>query len=232
MVAGVFGHIKGVAINTTEILIVLVTVFFGVTFTLMNPRPIFGAMFSVVPERHHAQTLAIMVRIARFVPRWAGAELLSMLTIGSLFFLLMWPIFGFADAIMLGLIACLLSAIPFLGPILTLIPALLLAFGEGGRTPVWVVLAYVVVQALEGNVILPLIMSSGMKLHPVAVIISMLLSVAAFGVLGVLIAAPLVAIVGILHEELYRKHYLPTVTDEDLDRLARGALLEKRTVKS
>lgn len=170
-----------------------------------------------------------MVRIANFVPRWSAAVLISMLTIGSLFFLLMWPIFGFAVAIMLGLIACLLSAIPFLGPLLTLIPALLLAIGEGGWTPMWVVLAYFAVQALEGNVILPLIMSRGMKLHPLAVIISMLLSVAAFGVLGVLIAAPLVAIAGILHDELYRKHYLPTVTDEDLDRLARAALLEKRT---
>lgn len=232
MIKGVFSQIKGVALNTTQMLIVLVTVFFGVTFTLMNPRPIFGAMFSIVSERHHAQTLAIMQRIARFVPRWAGAVLISMLTIGSLFFLLMWPIFGFADAFMLGLIAFLLSAIPFLGPLLTLIPALLLAIGEGGMTPVWVLLAYLAVQALEGNVILPLIMSRGMKLHPLAVIFSMLLSVAAFGVLGVLIAAPLVAIAGILHDELYRKHFLPTATHEDLDRLARCALLEKRTGKS
>lgn len=231
-VQGVFGQFKGVAINTTQMLVVLVTVFFGVTFTLMDPKPIFGALFSVVPERHHVKTLAIMQRIARFVPRWAVSVLLSMLTIGSLFFLLMWPIFGFADAILLGLIACLLSAIPFLGPFLSLIPALLLAIGEGGMTPVWVVLAYLAVQALEGNVILPVIMSRGMKLHPVALIFSMLLSVAAFGVLGVLIAAPLLAIVGIVHEEVYRTRFLPTVTDEDLDRLARASLLEKRTGKT
>jgi len=51
MIQGVFGQIKGVALNTTQMFIVLVTVFFGVTFTLMNPRPIFGALFSVVPER-------------------------------------------------------------------------------------------------------------------------------------------------------------------------------------
>lgn len=232
LIQGVFGQMKGIAQNTTEMLIVLITVFFGVTFTLMDPRPIFGALFAVVPERHHLRALAILVRIARFVPRWAASVLLSMLTIGSLFFLLMWPIFGFGDALMLGLVAFLLSAIPFLGPLLTLIPALLLAIGEGGMTPVWVLLAYGAVQALEGNVILPIIMSRGMKLHPLAVIFSMLLSVTAFGVLGVLIAAPLVAIVGILHEELYRKRFLPTVSDEDLDRLARVALLEKKTVES
>lgn len=232
LMSGVFGQMKGVAHNTTEILIVLFTVFFGVIFTLMNPRPIFAALYYVVPERHHMRTLAIMVRIAKFVPRWAASVLISMLTIGSLFFILMWPIFGFADALMLGLIAFFLSAIPFLGPILTLIPALLLAFGEGGMTPVWVLFAYLAVQALEGNVILPIIMSRGMKLHPVAVIFSMLLSVTVFGVLGVLIAAPLVAIVGILHEEIYRKRFLPTISDEDLDRLARVTLLASRTVES
>lgn len=231
LVEGVFGQMKGVAHNTTEMLVVLVTVLFGVIFTLMNPRPIFGAFFSMVPERQHVRTLVIMVRIAKFVPRWAGSVLVSMLSIGSLFFLLMWPIFGAADALMLGLIAFILSAIPFLGPLLTLIPALLLAVGVGGMTPVWVLLAYGAVQALEGNVILPIIMSHGMKLHPLAVIFSMILSVAAFGVLGVLIAAPMVAIVGILHEELYRKRFLPTTTDEDLERLARLALLEKRKVE-
>jgi len=59
----------------------------------------------------------------------------------------------------------------------------------------------------------------------------MLLCVAAFGVLGVLVAAPLVAIVGILHDELYRERFLPTVTDADLDRLARNALREKQSVR-
>jgi predicted PurR-regulated permease PerM len=99
--------------------------------------------------------------------------------------------------------------------------------GKGGLTPLWVVLAYLAIQALENNVILPYIMSRGMKLHPMAVIFSMLLCVAVFGVLGVLIAAPLVAIVNILHDELYRKRLLPAVTDADLDRLARKALHEK-----
>jgi predicted PurR-regulated permease PerM len=95
---GVAGSFRAVAFNAAQILVVLVTVFFGVIFTLMNPRPIFGAMFSLVPERHHDRTLAIVQRIGKFVPRWAGATLLGMLTIGLLVFLLMWPAFGFMDA--------------------------------------------------------------------------------------------------------------------------------------
>lgn len=230
MFQGVIGRFTAVAFNAAQILVVLVTVFFGVIFTLMNPRPIFGAMFSVMPERHHAQTLAIVQRIGKFVPGWAGATLLGMLSIGVLVFLVMWPIFGFADALVLGLIAGILEAVPFLGPILAAVPALLFAVGKGGMAPLWVLLAYGAIQVLENNVILPFIMARGMKLHPLAVIFSMLLCVAAFGVLGVLVAAPVVAIVDILHDELYRKRFLPTVTESDLDRLARNALHEKPSV--
>ena len=230
MIRSVAGSFTGVAFNAAQILVVLVTVFFGVTFTLMNPRPIFGAMFSLVPARHHDQALTIAQRIGKFMPGWAASTLLGMVTIGVLVFLLMWPIFGFTDALVLGLIACVLEAIPFIGPMLSAVPALLLAVGQGGLTPLWVVLAYLGVQALENNVILPMIMARGMKLHPVAVIFSMLLCVAAFGVLGVLVAAPLVAIVDILHDELYRKRFLPAVTDAELDRLARNALRERPSV--
>ncbi len=224
---GVAGRFTAVAFNVAQILFVLGTVFFGVTYTLMNPRPIFGAIFSLVPERHHAQTLTIMQRIAKFVPGWALATALSMLAVGLLVFVLMWPLLGFTDALVLGLIAGVLEAIPYIGPILSALPALMFALTKGGWTPLWVLLAYLAVQLLENNVISTLIIARSMKLHSTAVIFSMLLCVAAFGVLGVLVAAPLVAILQILHDELYRKRFLPNATDADLERLARNSLGEK-----
>jgi len=227
MLRGIVGSFTKVAFNGAQILMVLVTVFFGVIFMLMNPRPIIGAFFSLVPAVHHHKATVIMERICKFAPAWGGSTLAGMLTIGLLVFLLMWPLLGLMDALVLGLIAGLLESIPFLGPTRSTVPALLLAMGRGGMTPLWVLLAYVGVQALENNVILPMIMARGMKLHAVSVIFSMLLCVSTFGVLGVLIAAPLVAIVSIFHEELYRKKFLPSVTDEDLDMLARNVLHEK-----
>jgi len=229
MFKGVVGRFTTVAFNATQILIVLVTVFFGATFTLMNPHPIFRALFSLMPERHHDRTLIILQRIGKFVLGWVGATLLGMLTIALLVSLLMWPIFGFTDAMVLGLIAGILEVVPFLGPILSAVPAILLALGKGGMAPLWVLIAYIAIQALENNMLLPFIMARGMKLHPLAVIFSMLLCVAAFGVLGVLVATPMVAIVDILHEELYRKRFLPATTDADLDCLAKKALNEKQS---
>ena len=221
------GSFAAVAFNAAQIFIVLVTVFFGVLFTIMNPRPIIGTIFLLVPERNHDQARILMQRIAEFAPKWACAMLLDMASIGLLVFFFMWIIFGFLDALVLGIFAAIMGAVPFLGPFLSAVPALLLAFGTGGMTPLWVVLAYVMIQGLQSNLLEPFIMARGMKLHPVAVIFAMLLSVAAFGVLGVLVAAPLIAIASIFHGELYRKQYMPTVTDEDLDDMARKALREK-----
>lgn len=231
MFQGALGSFTAVAFNGAQILVILVTVFFGVIFTLMNPRPIFGTIFALLPEQHHNQALIIMQRIGKFVPAWAGGTLLGMVTIGFLVFLLMWPIFGFMDAMVLGLTAAFLEVIPFIGPIFSTAPALLLALGQGGMAPLWVVLAYIGVQALENNVISPFIMARTIKVHPLAVVFSMLLCVAAFGVLGVLVAAPMVAIVSIVHDELYRKRFLPSVTDADLDHLAGLALHEKPSIK-
>ena len=228
MIRDALGSFTAVAFNGAQILVVLVTVFFGVIFMLMNPRPILGTIIALFPERHHDPVVTILQRIGKFVPMWAGATLLGMVTIGILVFMLMWPIFGFMDALVLGLVACVLEAIPFLGPILSAVPALLLAIGQGGQTPLWVVFVYITVQAFENNVIIPYIMAKRLKLHPLAVVFSMLLCIAAFGVLGVLIAAPMVAVVTILHDELYRKRFLPTTTDAELDHLAGIALHEKR----
>lgn len=229
MFSGALGSFTAVAFNSAQILVVLVTVFFGVVFTLIDPRPVIGSVFTFIPESQHLRALAIISRIARFLPAWAGGTILGMVTIAILIFLLMWPIFGFLDALVLGLTAGVLELIPFLGPIFSTVPALLLAFNQGGLTPLWVVLAYGTIQALQNNIISPLIMARSMKLHPLAVIFSMLLCVAAFGVLGVIVAAPMTAIAGIIHDELYRRRFLPTVSDDDLDHLAAIALHEHPT---
>jgi predicted PurR-regulated permease PerM len=62
MLQGSIGSFTAIAFNGAQILVVLVTVFFGVIFTLMDPRPIIRSLFLIVPECHHDRTLIIMQR--------------------------------------------------------------------------------------------------------------------------------------------------------------------------
>lgn len=226
---GASSSFKLLAINAASMIVVFLTVFFGVIFTLFNPRPLIFTFFSLLPKRYHGEALRIGHRVVEVVPRWALATLLSMLLIGLLTFLIMWPLLGFQDALLLGVVAGILEAIPYIGPILSAVPGVLLALGEGGMTPVWVLIGYLAVQAVENNIVTPLIMAGRLKLHPLAVIFSMLICVGLFGVLGVLLSAPLVAIVQILHQESYRPRFLPEVTDRDLDKISLKTFQELRT---
>lgn len=227
---GVTGSLKGMAADVASLALVIITVFFGAIFTLLKPRPIIGMIFALVPEQHHSHARNILHRIVDFVPRWALATLTGMTIIGALIFLAMWPLFGFQDALVLGLIALVFEAVPYIGPILASLPALLLAVGEGGMKPLWVIIAYCIVQTMENNLIMPWVVGGQLRLHPVAVIFSMLLCVATFGVLGVLLAMPMVAILLIFHDEIYRPRFLPNVTDQDLDRIAQATLERKKTL--
>ncbi|MFN7137999.1 MAG: AI-2E family transporter [Limisphaerales bacterium] len=224
LLTGVAATFKTVAANAFGFVMVAVTVFVGVIFSLLNPRPIMAFSFSLVPEQHHETAQRIARRLVQIIPQWAFATFLGMAVIGTLVFFAMWVVLGFQDALLLGLIAFALEAIPYVGPILAVVPALLLAVGHGGLTPLWVIIAYACIQAIENNLVAPLIMAGRLKLHPLAVLFAILLSAITFGVLGAVLAAPLVVIVGILHEEIYRRRFLPNVSDKQLDDMAHKVL--------
>jgi predicted PurR-regulated permease PerM len=218
------GHmVQGLVANTAGMVLVAITVFVGVLYTLLNPRPLFRAFFCMIPEQHHSTAVRIACRISSFVPRWALAMVTGMAIIGVLVFFSMWPILGFQDALLLGLISFTFEAIPYIGAVISGIPALLLALGQGSGVG-WVVVAYVTIQLVEHNIISPLIVAGPLRQHPVAVIFSVLFCIPTFGVLGVLLAVPLVATLQIFYDELFRPRFLPNTTNPDLDRMARETL--------
>lgn len=210
--------------NTAALAAVALTVFVGVVYTLMNPRPVFKMFFALVPEDHQETAMRVGKRMAIFVPRWALALVLGMATVGAAVFFAVWPILGFQNAILMGVVAFVFESIPYVGAILAGTPALLLAMQQGGSAPLWIVVAYVAVQLAEHNIINPLIVARSVQQHPLAVIVSVLFCLASFGILGVLLAVPLVATLEIFYDEVYRPRFLPNVTAQEMEDKAREML--------
>jgi predicted PurR-regulated permease PerM len=215
---------QALASNTAALAAVIITVFVGVVYTLMNPRPVFRTFLGLVPEAGQETALRIGERMVVFVPRWAFALLLGMAVVGTLVFFAVWPILGFQNAILMAVIAFIFEAIPYVGAIVAGVPALLIGVQQGGSAPMWVVIAYVTIQLLEHNIINPLIVAGSVRQHPLAVIVSVLVCLPTFGVLGVLLAVPLVAFLQIVYEEIYRPRFLPTTSLRELDERARHML--------
>lgn len=120
---------------------------------------------------------------------------------------------GLRNGPMLGLLAGLLEVIPTFGPIIAAIPAIFLALFQGSSylpvSNLWFAViiagAYTIIQQIENNYLVPRIIGRSVKLHPVVVIVGAVAGATLGGVLGILLAAPVMATLRILFKYAYRK---------------------------
>jgi predicted PurR-regulated permease PerM len=134
-----------------------------------------------------------------------------MVVVGLLTGIGLWLI-GVPSALALGLLAGLLEFIPFAGPIIAAIPAVLLAMVVGPEVALWTVALYVGIQQIEGNVLQPLLQQYAVELPPVVLIFSLLGFGMLFGTLGIILAAPLTVVSYVLVKRLYVQEALGTAT--------------------
>ncbi|WP_420473766.1 AI-2E family transporter [Noviherbaspirillum sp. ST9] len=133
---------------------------------------------------------------------WLRGKLLSMTVVGAATAIGL-TILGVPLALALGLVAGLLDFIPYIGPVLAAIPALLIAFSQGPMLALYVILLFIVLQLLEGYLLLPLIERKTVSMPPALTITMQVLMGLAFGLAGIALATPLTAVVAVLVAMLY-----------------------------
>jgi predicted PurR-regulated permease PerM len=106
-------------------------------------------------------------------------------------------------ALALGVIAGFTNLIPFVGPVLGAIPALIVAIPQSGLTFLWVLLLFVIIQNVETYVLDPLLVGSSVRVRPLYQLLAVLGGTQVLGIIGAVIVPPWVAGVGVLVENLY-----------------------------
>lgn len=124
--------------------------------------------------------------------RWLIGRLLDMTMVGALTWIGLL-LLGMPLPLSLGFIAGALSFIPYLGPLLSVLPAILVALPEGLRMVLWVLGLYSAVQFVESYLTTPLIQKRAVSLHPVTILVAQIILGSLFGILGVALATPLAA---------------------------------------
>ncbi|MDP8994501.1 MAG: AI-2E family transporter [Pseudomonadota bacterium] len=143
---------------------------------------------------------------------WLLGRLVSMTFIGILTGLGLWLI-GIPAALALAVLAFLLEFVPFIGPIIASIPAILLAIALSPMDALWVALLYFGIQQLEGNLIEPLVQQRAVDLPPALLLFSIVAGGLLFGVVGVVFAAPLLVVLFVMVKRLYVREALHTPTE-------------------
>jgi predicted PurR-regulated permease PerM len=135
--------------------------------------------------------------MARVVSAYIRGQALVSIVIGLLVFSGMY-LLGVDYPLVLGLLATLTETIPIIGPIVGSVPAIMLAYLSSTALAIKVMAFYLVVHQLENHIIVPNIMGRTIDLHPIVVIISLLIGAQLMGIMGMILAVPVAALLRVL----------------------------------
>jgi predicted PurR-regulated permease PerM len=178
-----------------------IVLFLGIVFAATPQTYVRGAL-ALLPESRVPRARQVLARIYDTLWWWLIGRMASMTFIGVVTGVGLW-LLGVPLAFALGLLAALLSFIPNLGPILAYVPAVLLALANGPMQALWVTLLYGGVQLVESYALDPYIDRKTVYLPPALTVVAQLVLALACGLLGVALAAPLVATLVVLVTMLY-----------------------------
>ena len=170
----------------------LLLIIFLAIYTASDPDKYHRGMISLFPNRHRDRAGEIFSAIADNLRKWLVTQLIAMATIGAVTTVVLL-IFQVKAAFALGVLAGLLEFVPTVGPILSAIPAVAMAFLDGPEKALYVAIAYVLIQFLENHLLIPLLMKGGMDLPPALTILAQALMALLFGFIGLMCAVPLLA---------------------------------------
>lgn len=156
----------------------------------------------LIPQVLRQTVLTTLYEIHIMLSRFIRGQLLIGLTIGLLSTLGFWAI-GLPYALVLGMITGIFELIPYFGPWLGALPAVLVALLNEPSRILWTIIVLILIQQLEGSIIAPKIMGDHVGLHPVFIIIALWLGGIFFGVLGMLLAVPTVLIVRVIIKKVF-----------------------------
>lgn len=179
----------------------LLVVFTGL-FLAVNPGMYLRGFLAMVPQRGRQELRSALEDAGRSLRRWIGGMSISMLVIFLFTTAGLW-LLDVPAFLALGLIAGLLVFIPFVGPILSAIPAMALGLTVSPLMMLWVGLLYLAVQQLESNALMPIIMKRAVDLPPALMLLFQMAMSVLFGFIGLLVAVPLLAVTKVLVERLY-----------------------------
>lgn len=198
IVAGITG-----VFSTALTLLANVAAIFVIGFYLaLQPDIYVRGVLHLVPRDRRERARRILHTLGHALRWWLVGRFASMAGVGLLTTLGLWLI-DMPLALVLGVIAGVFSFVPYIGPITSIVPALLIALTESLPMTLWVILVYVGVQFIEGNFLTPLIQRRAVSLAPAVLLLAQFALGLFYGLFGVLLATPLAIVVIVLVQMLW-----------------------------
>lgn len=195
------GEVVAVGLTVAESLTVVMTLLTVVYFWLTEHARLQRYALAFVPGHRRARARDVWNEAETRLGMWVRGQLILMAAIG-IGTAVAYTVLGVPSPLLLGLAAALAEAVPIVGPILGAIPAIVVAATVSPQLALAVAGVYVVLQFIEGNVLVPIVMRNTVGISPFLVILSILVGAAAGGFVGALLAVPIAATAEVVLEGL------------------------------
>jgi predicted PurR-regulated permease PerM len=189
------------AIALHNVALLVIVVFVGL-YIAADPAPYYWGLIRLLPPRRRRRATEVAQVVEQALRRWLLSRFLAMGIVGSVTALGLW-LLNIQLALTLGLLSGLLTFIPYIGAIVSLLPALLLALTQSTAAAAYVLLLYIGVHVLEGYLVTPLIEQKAVQLPPALSIASQVLLWTLAGPWGLALASPIAATLLIVVNMLY-----------------------------
>ncbi|TAK04918.1 AI-2E family transporter [Patescibacteria group bacterium] len=183
---GAFSGIRGAIVDVITFVLVLVISFYMV----VEEEAIRRMVKSLIPAEHYAILTVALGKAQEKMGLWLRGQLILMLIIG----LVMYGGLALLDvkyALVLGLFAGLMEFIPYVGPLLALVPAFIMALSDSPVKAGLVIVLVIIIQQLENHVLVPKVMQKAVGINPLISIFSVMIGARLGGVIGALVAIPI-----------------------------------------
>jgi predicted PurR-regulated permease PerM len=194
-------QVVSASLAVAEGVISVVTVLTVVFFWLVEHARLQRYALSFVPASRRSGWRQAWNEVETRLGLWVRGQLTLMLAIGIATGIA-YTVLGLPSALFLGVFAAFAEAIPLVGPAIGAVPAVLIAATVSPTLAIVVLVVYIVLQFVEGNVLVPMVMKNTIGLSPFIVIVSLLVGGATGGVVGAFLAVPLAAAAEVVLERL------------------------------
>jgi predicted PurR-regulated permease PerM len=192
-----FNRTIGIFNGIFSFLTVLVISFYLVA----NDRGMKKFIHDLVPSRHQNMILNLVGQIQKKMGLWVIGQFILSVAIFAVTFIGL-SLLGIKYALFLALLAAVLEIIPYLGPVISAIPAILFALLQNPALAIGVIILYIVVQKTEGYVLVPKIMEKTLGISPLVVLVALLIGLKLAGVIGLLLSVPIAGVIMVIIKEL------------------------------
>ncbi|MGE7689713.1 AI-2E family transporter [Lysinibacillus sp. NPDC097214] len=212
---GVASGITGFVSALTGIVLSLVTVPFVLFYLLKDGKKLPSFIIKICPPRMRKEVTEILQDMDKQISSYVQGQILVSMCIGAMV-TIGFLIIGMKYALLLGFLAMITSVVPYLGPVIAITPAVIIALVTSPFMLIKLAIVWTVVQLIEGKFISPQIMGKSLSIHPITIIFVLLTAGSLFGVPGVILGIPGYAILKVLVTHLFKlyKHRYNRYTDE------------------